>query len=75
MTHLLQSLESAARLVVIQDGFDLNHLNLTRWATTYRCSVDDVLEAIHLAQNGKRKLPEETAASSPPAIQTEENEG
>jgi hypothetical protein len=71
MNHLFASLQSAARLAVIQDGYSLDAINLDRWATTYRVSSDDVLQALRIAENGARKLPEETAASLPPAPQFE----
>jgi hypothetical protein len=66
VNHLFNSLQSAARLAVLQDGFRLDDINLDRWATTYRVSSDDVLQALRIAENGTRKLPEETAASLPP---------
>jgi hypothetical protein len=72
--HLFNSLQSAARLAIIQDGFRLDEINFDRWATTYRVSPDDVREAFRIAENGKRKLPEETAASLPPQPNHEEPE-
>lgn len=61
MSHLFDSLQSAAALVVIQPGFAIGEINLARWAQTYRCSPDEVREALNIAQNGSRKLPEEVA--------------
>ena len=74
MSHLFASLQAAAALVVKQDGYTSGSISLTRWATTYRCSPEDVEEALKIAENGSRKLPEETAASLPPAPQSEEVE-
>jgi hypothetical protein len=71
--HLLDSLQAAARLAIAHDNTP-GSINLTRWATTYRCSTGDVEEALKIAANGSRKLPEEIAVSSPPAI-TQEPEG
>ena len=74
MSPLFASLQAAASLVVRQDGYKSGDINLARWATTYRCALEDVEEALKIAENGSRKLPEETAASLPPAPQSEEVE-
>jgi hypothetical protein len=70
----LSTLQCAALLVVRQDGYRLTDLNLERWAQTYRCSPDEVLEALKIAENGSRKLPEEIAVASSKAIPSEEVE-
>ena len=71
---LFDSLQAAALCAVRQEGFDLSEIVLERWATTYRCSVDQVEQALKIAQNGSRKLPEEVSASAPPSIKQEETE-
>ena len=65
MSHLFTSLEAAARLVVKQDGYRPGIINRERWATTYRVTADQVDEALKIAENGSRKLPEEISASAP----------
>lgn len=72
--HLLDSLHSAARLAIAH-GNDLSNIRTDHWCVTYRCSPDQIAEAFRLAENGKRKLPEEVAASSPKAIEVQEDEG
>jgi hypothetical protein len=72
MTPLISSLQSAAMLVVRQPGYVSGSINLERWAETYRCSPSDVEDALKLAENGGRKLPEETAVSSSKAIPSTE---
>ena len=72
MSNLFPSLQAAANLVVKQDGYDRGDIKPERWATTYRCSVDEVDEALDIAENGSRKLPEEIAATAPPVEQSEE---
>jgi hypothetical protein len=62
--HLFDSLQSAASLVVIQRGYKRQFVNLERWATTYRCTPEAVEEALKIAENGTRKLPEEVAVAS-----------
>lgn len=74
MNHLFNSLQAAAKCAVIQDGFDLESIVLDRWAITYRCSPEEVREALKIAQNGARKLPEEISASSPPLPHEEPEE-
>lgn len=66
MNHLFASLQSAALLAVKQDGYKLIDINLERWAITYRVTRDEVEEALKIAENGGRKLPEEAAVLSPP---------
>jgi len=70
VNHLFASLNSAARLAVLQHGYRRSDINLDRWAVTYRTSADDVEQALKLAENGKRKLPEEIAVSTkaPPQV-------
>ena len=72
MSHLFDSLKSAADMVVKQDGYRRCEINLSRWAETYRTSPDDVEQALQIAENGERKLPEEEAASSLPPPPPEE---
>lgn len=75
MTPLFASLQSAAALVVLQAGYKRNEINLERWAATYRSSPEDVEQALKIAENGTRKLPEEEAAAAPPSTpQSEEVE-
>jgi hypothetical protein len=71
--HLLDSLQAAARLAIAHDN-TAGSINLERWSVTYRCSVNEVEQALRIAENGTRKLPEEVAVSAPPAIQTREEE-
>lgn len=61
MTHLTNSLQSAANLVVKAGCPSMVDVSL--WATTYRCAESDVRDALKIAENGSRKLPEEQAAS------------
>lgn len=70
--HLFDSLQSAANIVVKQVGYRVDEIQVERWAITYRCSADDVRQALKIAENGSRKLPEEIAATTPPPIQPEE---
>lgn len=72
MNHLSISLHAAARLAVSQDGYRSGSIDPTKWALTYRCSADEVTEALKLAENGKRRLPEEIAASTKPTTREEE---
>ena len=65
MNHLAISLSSAARLVVRQDGYKPGSINLAAWSRTYRCAESEVEEALKLAENGRRKLPEEIASGCP----------
>lgn len=74
MNHLFASLQAAASCAVKQDGYSRKDIVLARWALTYRCSADDVDEALKIAENGSRKLPEEVAAFAPPATPHEEVE-
>jgi len=60
---LFSSLQSAARAAIAHDNIP-GAINAERWAITYRCSPDDVREALRVALNGKNKLPEETAVNS-----------
>lgn len=62
--HLLDSLQAAARLAIEHDNIP-GAINKAAWASTFRCSVDDVAEALKIAANGSRKLPEEVAATVP----------
>ena len=73
MNALSPSLLSAAKLAIAHDNIP-GPINHARWAETYRCSVDDVSEALKLAENGSRKLPEEVAAMAPAAIERQEDE-
>jgi hypothetical protein len=75
MTSLFASLQAAAACAVKQDGYNRKEIVLDRWATTYRCSPEQVDEALKIAENGTRKLPEELAATCPPVAQEEEPEG
>jgi hypothetical protein len=50
---------------VKQDGYRPGIINRERWARTYRATVDQVDEALKIAENGSRKLPEEISASAP----------
>jgi hypothetical protein len=61
---LTGSLHSAARLAIAHENRP-GAINMQRWAATYRCTVDDVIEAFKIAENGSRKLPEEIAATVP----------
>jgi hypothetical protein len=72
VNRLSASLQSAALLAVKQPGFKLTDINLAHWATTYRSTIDEVEEAIKIALNGGRKLPEEVAATASKPIPTEE---
>jgi len=64
MNSLFASLQAAARLAVRQHGYKRSDINLERWGQTYRASPDEVSEALKIAENGSRKLPEEQAVSS-----------
>lgn len=68
MNHLAISLSAAARLVVRQDGYKPGSINIAAWSRTYRCSESEVEEALKLAENGRRKLPDELAVTAPPEI-------
>lgn len=70
--HLLDSLHSAARLAVKGDCVPTTAESRAHWCITFKCSVDQLDEAIRLAKNGTNKLPEELAASAPPAPSREE---
>jgi hypothetical protein len=61
---LSASLKAAAALAIAHDNLPRT-INLARWAETYRCSEDDVREALKIAENGSRKLPEEISAAVP----------
>ena len=74
MTHLFDSLQAAARLAVIQPGYARSEIKPERWATTYRSSCEQVNEALDIAENGSRRLPEEVAAAAPPSITQEDEE-
>jgi hypothetical protein len=74
MSHLFASLEAAARLVVKQDGYRPGSINRERWATTYRVSPETIDEALKIAENGSRKLPEEISASAPVTVVEEPEE-
>jgi hypothetical protein len=74
MNALFPSLQSAAELVVRQEGYSRSELVLAHWATTYRTSVDDVVDALNIAENGSRRLPEEIASPAKPIPQNEEGE-
>lgn len=74
VTPLFNSLQAAASLVVRQDGYRRTDINLGRWAITYRTSPEDVEQALKIAENGGRKLPEEVAATAPKTVQQEEPE-
>jgi hypothetical protein len=71
---LFDSLQSAANALVRDPEYPRMVIRPEHWAITYRCSVDDVKQALNLAENGSRKLPEELAANSRPAIEQEEIE-
>lgn len=52
------------------DNLDLTQLaRFNPWT-----SADELLVEFRLQENGSRKLPEEAAASAPPAIEREEDE-
>jgi hypothetical protein len=72
MTPLFDSLESAAKALVRDPEYNRREMHLHHWATTYRCSIDDVNQALDIAENGRRKLPEEVAAAAPRCIPTDE---
>lgn len=74
-SHLFDSLQSAAKLAVRQEGYRFCEINLERWALTYRSSPGEVEQAFKIAENGGRKLPEEQAAATtepPPSEPVEE---
>jgi hypothetical protein len=72
MSALFDSLQSAARLMVSQDGFDIKTISFDHLARTYGTTPDKAREIIVIAQNGTRKLPEEIAATAPPSTPHEE---
>ena len=71
---LFDSLTSAAKLAIAHDNIP-GEIVHSEWAKTYRCSVEDVREALTIAQNGSRKLPEEAAAFSKESAPTIDGEG
>ena len=70
MSHLFDSLKAAAEAAIAHDNIPGNIVH-AEWAKTYRCSAHDVEQALKIAENGSRKLPEEIASSCPPIIATE----
>ena len=74
MNTLFPSLQSAAELVVRQEGYTRSDLVIAKWAETFRCSTDDIETALNIAENGSRRLPEETAVTAKPIPQNEEGE-
>ena len=72
MTPLFDSLNSAARMIVRDQDYRPGCINLERWSVTYRTDVETVREALKLAENGGRKLPEEIAVTSPQPKPVEE---
>jgi hypothetical protein len=62
--HLHASLHAAARLAIAHENSPGGIIH-AEWAKTYSCSVDDVREALNIAANGTRKLPEEIASAVP----------
>lgn len=58
-----------------EHGNEAEHLNLETLASHNRwTTADELLAEFRLQENGSRKLPEEAAASCPPAPTTEEIE-
>jgi hypothetical protein len=66
MTPLFDSLESAAKALVRDPEYNRREMHLHHWATTYRCSIDDVNQALDIAENGRRKTARGSCRRSSP---------
>ena len=71
---VFETLPAAARCAVAQPDYKRSDIVLARWAVTYRCAPEDVSQALDIAENGSRRLPEEIAVHAPPATTQEEVE-